>query len=231
MLLALPYLRISFDAELDGRDIPLFRGAVVHSVGYHHTLFHNHTEEGFRYAYPLIQYKRVGGKPSIICVGEGTQEISHLFQAGKPYDLRIGHRQMPMSIERLDARKHLLQLWDAPIRFQIRRWLPFNSESYAAYRTKTTDAEQRELLEAILRGQIMAFAKGVAWELPPKEERPVVCKILHLSEPMRYAVRDARLIGFDATFETNTSLPNLIGLGRHVSIGYGVVTQVKGKED
>jgi hypothetical protein len=230
MLLALPYLRVSFNASIDGRDIPLFRGAVAQTAGWEHELFHNHTEEGFRYAYPLIQYKQIGGKPSIICLGEGTQAISHLFQAGRPYDLRIGRRYVEMSIERLDARKHPLQIWDAPIRFQIRRWLPFNTESYAAYRSKTTDAERRELLEAVLRGQIMAFAKGVAWTLPPKEERPVVCRIQHLSDPVRHTIRDARLLAFDATFETNVSLPNLIGLGRHVSIGYGVVSQVRKKE-
>lgn len=230
MLLALPYLRISFDSAIDGRDIPLFRGAVAKAAGWEHDLFHNHTEEGYRYAYPLIQYKQVSGKPSIVCVGEGTQAISHFFQAGRPYDLRIGRRQVEMSIERLDARKHPLQIWDAPIRFHIRRWLPFSTESYAAYRSKTTEGERHALLESVLRGQMLAFAKGVAWTLPPKEERPVECRLLHLSDPVRHTIRDARLLSFDATFETNLSLPNLIGLGRHVSIGYGVVSQARKKD-
>jgi hypothetical protein len=230
MLQALPYLHISFDSAIDGRDIPLFRGAVAQAAGWEHELFHNHTEDGYRYAYPLIQYKQVRGKPSIICLGDGTQAISHFFQAGRPYDLRIGRRQVAMSIERLDARKHPLQIWDAPIRFSIRRWLPFNTESYAAYRSKTTDAERIELLEAVLRGQIMAFAKGVAWTLPPKEERPVVCRLLHLSDPVRHTIRDARLLAFDAIFTTNVSLPNLIGLGRHVSIGYGTIAQIRKKD-
>jgi hypothetical protein len=76
----------------------------------------------------------------------------------------------------------------------------------------------------------MAFAKGVAWTLPPKEERPVVCRLLHLSDPVRHTIRDARLLAFDATFTTNVSLPNLIGLGRHVSIGYGTIAQIRKKD-
>ncbi|MCS6968714.1 MAG: CRISPR-associated endonuclease Cas6 [Cytophagales bacterium] len=231
MLLALPYLRIGFNAFIEGRDIPLFRGAIAQIAGYDHVLFHNHTEEGFRYAYPLIQYKQIRNKLSIVCVGEGTEEISYLFRSGKPYRLRIGEKHLEMSIEILNARKHPLQVWNSMISYRICRWFPFNSETYQAYRQKTTDQARRELLEATLRGQIMAFAKGVGWRLPSKEERPIICRILHLSEPVRHTVRQARLIAFNATFETNVSLPNFIGLGRHVSIGYGVISQLQKEEE
>ena len=57
-------LTVQFDANILYKEIPLFRGAVLKSMGDNaDLLYHNHTGENtFRYSYPLIQYKRLGGK-------------------------------------------------------------------------------------------------------------------------------------------------------------------------
>jgi len=68
-------LTLIFDFEIERRDIPAFRGAIIEKVGRESILFHNHFEEKFRYGYPLIQYKVFKGYPTIICVNEGTEEI------------------------------------------------------------------------------------------------------------------------------------------------------------
>ena len=52
-------LDVSFENEIRSWEVPVFRGAIIATAGRDHTLFHNHKDEGFRYAYPLIQYKRI----------------------------------------------------------------------------------------------------------------------------------------------------------------------------
>ena len=61
-------LTVTFDTDISYKEIPLFRGAVLKSMGDKaNLLYHNHTgAETFRYSYPLIQYKRLGGKASIV---------------------------------------------------------------------------------------------------------------------------------------------------------------------
>ena len=56
-------LTIQFNTPLKRRELPLFRGAIIAAISTGNILFHNHNEGStLRYAYPLIQYKRIGGK-------------------------------------------------------------------------------------------------------------------------------------------------------------------------
>ncbi|MDR1517093.1 MAG: hypothetical protein LBS52_03170, partial [Dysgonamonadaceae bacterium] len=69
----LSVLVIIFANQLRHGEISSFRGAVVNLLKDKNILFHNHREEGgLRYSYPLIQYKRIHGKASIVCIAEGT---------------------------------------------------------------------------------------------------------------------------------------------------------------
>ena len=78
-LVKIPYLIVRFENELAPYEVPAFRGAILAQVPKKLVLFHNHTDDGFRYHYPLIQYKRIKGRAAIVCVGEGTNEIEHFF--------------------------------------------------------------------------------------------------------------------------------------------------------
>lgn len=66
-------LTIITEADINQQEIPLFRGAVIKSLGEDaNLLFHNHiTDNQFRYSYPLIQYKRLGGKPPSYALRKG----------------------------------------------------------------------------------------------------------------------------------------------------------------
>ncbi len=64
---------ISFSNPLDNHQIPQFRGAINTALGENANLFfHNHTEDGFRYSYPLVQYKRIRQKAAIVCIKDGA---------------------------------------------------------------------------------------------------------------------------------------------------------------
>ncbi|MDR2804596.1 MAG: hypothetical protein LBB85_02990, partial [Dysgonamonadaceae bacterium] len=54
-------LVIYFSNSVSQNEISKFRGAVINMLTSNNVLFHNHTDDGLRYAYPLIQYKRIRG--------------------------------------------------------------------------------------------------------------------------------------------------------------------------
>ena len=64
---------IRFSNTITLKEIPLMRGALIHALDSNsNLLFHNHDESGLRYAYPLIQYKRINNKAAMVCINEGA---------------------------------------------------------------------------------------------------------------------------------------------------------------
>ena len=60
-------LTIRFANQLERHEIPLFRGAIIATIGRgNDVLLHNHVGVGFRYAYPEIQYKTLDGNIKFI---------------------------------------------------------------------------------------------------------------------------------------------------------------------
>ncbi|MBQ1723026.1 MAG: hypothetical protein II034_04455, partial [Muribaculaceae bacterium] len=67
-------LTVTYDIDIENWEVPLFRGAVINAMGTSaNMLFHNHIgDDEFRYRYPLVQYKRLGGKAAIVAVAQGA---------------------------------------------------------------------------------------------------------------------------------------------------------------
>jgi hypothetical protein len=62
------YLKIQFSNNLQAWELPAFRGAVIEKTKRQSVLFHNHEGDGYRYAYPLIQYKVNRNKACVVCL-------------------------------------------------------------------------------------------------------------------------------------------------------------------
>jgi len=216
----LKILRIGFNQELSFSEIGKFRGAVIDKISENDVLFHNHVGEGFRYSYPLIQYKRIGGRAAVVCVGEGTESIGKFF-ASENFELMIGDRQVRMEVENMSAKHFLVQLWDGIFSYHLRKWLPLNSENYEKYTALDSVVEKYAMLEKILTGNVLSFAKGVGVHF----EQQVVCKIVSVEEPRPLLYKGVKMMAFDLEFKTNVSLPDYIGLGKGVSLGFGTVVR------
>lgn len=211
-------LKIVFGQEISLKEIPLFRGAVIGSLESNDVLFHNHDGDGLRYSYPLIQYKRIGGKAAIVCVGDGTGSIGEFFASGN-FDVSIGERKVNLKVDSIDARKMLVQVWDTLFVYRIRKWLPLNKENYERFVGMDGLAEKYALLEQLMTGNILSFAKGIGIHFDDQ----VKCKITEVSTSMPIFYKGVRFMGFDAMFKTNVSLPDYVGLGKGVSLGMGMV--------
>lgn len=220
------YLTIRFKNEIGLREIPKFRGAVIECAGREHLLFHNHAGEGLRYAYPLIQYKRIGNKAGLVCLEDGVHEV-HAFFQGRPQTLRLGEREITPEVERLQMNEITLQAWDKLFSYRLSNWLALKQENYAAYQAMPGEAERRRFLSTILRGNLLSLAKGLGWYV----DREIRVELQHVSPLRLMTYKNTHLSAFDLRFRTNVWLPEFVGLGKGAALGFGMVQKDKLPQD
>lgn len=214
-------LTILTDIDIQQKEVPLFRGAVLDSLGDKaNLLFHNHVgEDQLRYSYPLIQYKRIGGKAAIVCVEEGADMIGQ-FLAESNGALRIGNREKEWKLMRvLPARLHV-QTWQNSFDYHISRWLPLNAKNYQLFQNIEGLVERISFLENILKANILSMLKGLGIHL----EQELIVRITKLSDPYILYNKGVGLTAFNADFISNLTIPNNVGIGKNASIGFGVVS-------
>ena len=159
------FLKIQFETEIEAYEIPAFRGAVIAKAGKEHIIFHNHLKDReFLYGYPVIQYKRIGKNPAIICIDYGVEEIHHLFN-NTNMEINIGQRPVTLVVKNLQMQQYNLQVWEKHFDYRLYNWLALNQENYEKYQVLKDELSQILFLENILKANIISFAKGVKWDV------------------------------------------------------------------
>lgn len=220
-------LTLRFSTDIAAWEIPLFRGAVLNAIGSEvDILFHNHAEDDrFRYSYPLIQYKRLGGKAAIVCVEEGVDSIGQFLMAQQP-KIVLGDRSAKLEMESVRPQNVLMQTWQSSFDYRLQHWLALNSENYRRYQELDSLCERIALLESILKGNLLSMCKGLGIYL--SEELKV--SITRMNEPRLVKVKGVRVMSFDVDFRSNLSLPDGIGIGKNASLGYGTILRNRSKK-
>lgn len=215
-------LTVFYDTDISSKEIPLFRGAVLKCFGGKaNVLYHNHTgEDTFRYSYPLIQYKRLKGKAAITCVGEGVDIVGQLMSE-MPENIMVGEKEVKCEIARVLPAKILVQTWNRPFNYHLNRWLPLNTRNYFKYKSTEDENERRDLLENILKGNLLSMLKGLGIHL----EDELLVRITQISDPYIIYNKGIGLMAFNADFTSNLSIPHYLGVGKNASIGCGIVHQ------
>lgn len=214
-------LIVCFGSEITQRELSLFRGAVISAMENANILFHNHLGDNeFRYSYPLIQYKRIKKKAAIVCVGEGTEVIGDFF-GHTDFNFMLGERAVEMEIDHINAKRTLVQVWNDEFRYRLRKWLPLSSDNYRAYQSLEGIVEQCAFLQKILIGNILSFCKGLGITV----EQEIKCIITQLMDSRICDYKGVKMMSFDVEFKANISLPDYVGLGKGVSLGFGTVVR------
>ena len=221
-------LTLVFDKEIEAWEIPLFRGAVIASIGDDvNKLYHNHEgENGFRYSYPLIQYKTIRRKAAIVCIDEGVDIIGQLLSE-ESKDFVLGERNLHMDGQNIIPSRVLVQIWNEMFKYKMRHWLALNEENYVRYKSTESLTERIDLLQNILKGNLLSFCKGLGIRLT--EELKV--EITNLSVPKPAKCKGIKRLSFDVDFKCNLSIPNHIGIGKSSSIGFGTIYRYKNKTE
>ena len=213
---------IQFQNEILHNEIELFRGAILSQLPESLILFHNHEGEGFRYSYPLIQYKRLHGKAFLVSLSDGTEAIGNLFSESD-FHFHLGQRELKMEIASVWTKQVLVQVWDTDFTYRLSSWSPLNEKNHQEYWSLEGVAERILFLEKKLVGNILSFTKGIGLFV----EQQIRCKILHVDAEYGIFYKGVKMKAFNVTFKTNISLPEYIGLGKGVSIGHGTLLYVK----
>lgn len=216
------YLKITFDQDLQSWEIPYFRAAVIEKTERASNLFHNHVSDTqVLYRYPLIQYKVSNKKAAMVCLESGADDIHYLL-SNPDLQFRIQDRMENYSIENVDLHYHLTQTWESNFEYSLLNWIALNQKYHQRFQElEHNEGEQIKLLESILRGNILAFAKGINWWV----ENTITVEITKIKsiKPLPLHKNKQKVLAFNINFKTNVSLPDYIGLGKRVSVGFGVV--------
>ena len=216
-------LEIRFENPIHAKDISLFRGAIIASLGKNcNILYHNHDVERFRYRYPLIQYKRIQGKAAIICIGEGVNTIGD-FLSNNKFDILLGKQKINLQIESIYPKQYVINEWNETFTYHLSDWLPLNQKNYVIYQSADALEDRIHLLEKILTGNILSFCKSFDCML----ESSLICKILQITHTDIIYYKQTPMLSVCLDFKTNISLPNHIGLGKGVSLNHGNVFRKK----
>ncbi len=217
-------LSVVFDTPIEPWELRAFRGAVARKAGWEHELFHNHNNDtgGFHYRLPLIQYKQDHGKPMLVCLNEGIEELHHFFSQ-PDWTLELNGRHTPVRIARLDVKQFTLNVWEKPFRYHIRHWIALNEENYATWTRLEGMVERLALLEKILLNQIVALLHQLGYH----PERAVEVKLIDKKEERWISYKGVKMLAFSLEFGCNVALPDYLGIGKGCSSGWGVVKRLK----
>ena len=188
----------------------------------HSPLLHNHFEDGsLRYGLPMVQYKVVGGVPTLVGLQEGAKLLAELFFQMKT--LRIEDREYSVLERDISFRNVQVGIEDGLFDYRFQTlWLPLNQRNYPEYLAKSPD-ERRAFLGRILVGNVLSFFKGLDLMLPAGVR---VMASVRPEEPRQTHFKDTQFMGFNGSFTTNAVLPTLIGLGKSVSRGFGTIERI-----
>lgn len=213
-------LTVKYTADIDYHEIPLFRGAVIASMNHEaDVLFHNHIDnDKFRYSYPLIQYKRIGGKAAIVFINDAITNVGFLLRNIDAKYL-LGKREIKAELENVTTESSPTVVADEIQSYKIINWLPLNAENYKRYMNLDNIIERVEMLQKILVGNIISMYKG----LDVNQTDKINVTISDLYTPRTVVHKGIKLLSFDAEFKSNVSLPDNIGLGKYASLGCGTI--------
>ena len=215
------HLTIVFDTPIHRAEIPFLRGAVIASMPRDASLFHGHDGEGLRYAYPLIQYKSIQRKAALFSLGEGTEALWDYFRNCTP-QVRLGNRRAVLTVEHIEAAETDVEVTETMESYRVEHWLPFNEDNFARYESEESLVARVQMLERILTGNILSMLKG----LGIRTERQIELQIVAVERKGMERYKSVGLMSFDITFRCNVVMPAHIGLGRHVSTGFGTVSRL-----
>ncbi|ADQ14917.1 CRISPR-associated endonuclease Cas6 [Halanaerobium hydrogeniformans] len=187
-------------------------------------LFHQHKKDGsLRYQYPLIQYKIIDNKPLIIGLGDGAEKIINNFLEVEKLRLDNKIYHSPASRLKVDNEELFVNTdYDMPsYKYTfLTPWLGLSQKNYKKYIQNYIDAKtdkKMKFLKRLIIGNILSFAKGINWWI---EEKIILEAKL---EDISVQFKNEEMVGFKGHFYSNIYLPELIGLGKSTSRGFGTI--------
>lgn len=205
------------DIQLQARDAHKLRGYFGNIFKEYSPLLHNHYNDGSsRYAYPLVQYKVIDGIPILVGFQEGADLLVSLFL--KIREIDIEGKQYQIQAKNIQQKQNLLVVNQQLYNYTFKTlWMALNQENYKKYLC-LDDADKNKFLNQQLQNSILSFYKGLSFRT---DER--IMAITQLEEKQTQ-FKDQPMLAFSGRFTTNAFIPELAGIGKAVSRGFGTIS-------
>ena len=209
--------RLAF--RLRRHELPALRGALVAHAGRDLDLLHNHLpgKQNYHYRYPLIQYRLDHGQAALFCIGEGSQAIRKVLQAPAA-TLDLNGRRVDLTVDEVSIDFHHPQVVEGFRAYELLHYLPLNQQHERTFRQLDQYA-RGGYLARLLTSHLLAFASGINWHVPER----IVVDLDAVRQLPSVNYKGVNRYAFHVRFRCNLVLPEGIGLGKAVAMGYGVV--------
>lgn len=208
------------DIELQTRDAHKLRGYFGNLFKEHSPLLHNHYENGkTRYAYPLVQYKVIDKTPLLVGFQDGADLLVSLFL--KIREIDIEGQQYPVLAKNIQQKQYDLTVNQQLYNYRFKTlWMALNQENHRKYQQLEENAKT-PFLNRQLQNNILSFYKGLAFRTSER-----IMAITRVNEKQT-RFKDQSMLAFDGEFTSNAFLPEMAGIGKAVSRGFGTISQTK----
>ncbi len=188
-----------------------------------HDLLHNHDASTGKliYRYPLVQFKVIDGRPYLVAVTDKAVKIfAEIFI--NLNELKIGDRLIPIHEKNIIVENIKIGITENPVKYKfLTPWLALNQQNHEKYKS-LPDSEQDKMLDEIIVGNILSLAKGLGYWIEKDVKISAAARLRETS----VRLKGEPMIGFMGTFEANFVIPDLLGLGKSVSRGFGSVKKI-----
>ncbi|MBD3408754.1 MAG: DNA repair protein [Ignavibacteriales bacterium] len=203
------------DVKLAAREAPKLRGFFGTFFRDRSPLLHNHFEDGAtRYAYPLVQYKVIDGTPHLVGALEGARLLFELFVSMR--EIEIEGTRVPLRSKNILHWKPEIGTADRLMRYRFATpWMALNGKNYLDYAKAKSEGERRRLLSAVLVGNVLSMYKHLGLRV---EERLFADTTVR---PRQTKFKNRNMTTFVGEFSINALIPELFGVGKSASRGFG----------
>lgn len=187
-----------------------------------YTLIHHHLgRQRFLYKTPLVQYKVVKQKPLVIGINEGADI---LYKIHNEIDfLKIDDTEYQIIERKITMRFDQFGVVSNRLNYElITPWLALNGRNYQRYKKAKDWSSRKSLLENILTGNLISLSKALGYTVPDT----IKAEFSTISE-VRAKSKNVWMTGFTGRFSVNFNIPDLWGIGKSVSKGFGTVKRMQ----
>ncbi len=216
-MLIVKIMRISFlDVEILPRDIPKVRG--YFATRYPEIMdFHNHTDKGFKYSFPVIQYRVVDNYPVLIAINHGIEILNKIVF--NETELQLGNNSYIINDKSINVKNYELGTCSEDLSYKFcSPWMALKEDNYKIYKL-LDDFKKREFLNHLLRENLKTLSKGFNYFIPDIESIKVQSNL----RPVYVKFKNQKMLCFKGDFKVNFQIPDLLGIGKQSARGFGVV--------
>lgn len=215
-------IHLYFDNSIDKLNIHSkdLRGAIA-GLYPNEILLHQHYENGtVKYNYPLVQYKVVSRKFTLVGIEEGAEVINRLNLIGKT--VVFSRQEFKILKKDITFQELPYGTTDTMTSYSfLTPWLALNEKNYEKYVMVGSWEKRKKLLESILIGNIISISKSLGYTV----SEPINVEIQKMRE-VKTKLKGTTMLGFLGTFSVNFEIPDYWGIGKSVSRGFGTIKKL-----